>query len=179
MHDSKSCGWWDCLPSSTTNIPYGDLPLLRSLTVYSHHNSIWGCRLTPDLILSCVLAFSLVKRLQIYCYIYTTGECSTPPCPGIAFRTALAVATAHKGGRFKFIACANHCSRICTQKHCSSQGATPSMLTTARSTTEPPCDVSQSICSLEQMNTRRTLQFQHFFLCQLMRYHQKMAEQIK
>ena len=69
----------------------------------------------------------------------------------------LAVATAHIGKRFKFMAFANHSSHICTRKHCSSQGATPSMLTTARSATEPPCDVSQSICSLEQMNTHSAL----------------------
>lgn len=46
VHDGKSCGLGDCLPSSTTNIPYGDLLLLASLTVYSQDDSIWGCRLT-------------------------------------------------------------------------------------------------------------------------------------
>ena len=69
--------------------------------------------------------------------------------------TTQAVAAAHKGGRFKFIAFASRSSHICTRKQRSSQGATPSTLTTVRSTTEPPHDVSQSICSLEQINTQQ------------------------
>lgn len=133
----------------------------------------------PLLVFSCLWAFSVVKQLPIYCNIYTAGDCSTPQCPGIAFRTSLIpswLLLQHKGGRFKFFVFANHSSHICTRKHCSSQGATPSMLITVRSTTEPPCDVSQSIYNLEQMNTYSTLWFQRFFLFQLLRHYQKMTE---
>lgn len=166
MHDSKSCGLWDYLPSSTTNIPYGDLLLLALLTAYSH-NSIWGCWLIiPDLFL--YLGFLTCKKaanLLLYLHCRWMQHPTVPRyCLQDFLVTILAVATAHKGGRFKFIAFVNHSSHICIENTRSSQGATPSMLTTVRSTTEPPCDISQSLCSLEQMNTHSTPWFQHFFL---------------
>lgn len=86
------------------------------------------------------------------------------------FLDTKAVATARTGGSYKFIAFAHHLNHTCTRKCSSSQSATPSTLTTVRSTTEPPCALSQRICSLEQMNTHSSLKFHCFFLFQLVRY---------
>jgi len=157
LHDSVSCGSWDYLASSTTNIPYGNLLLLVSLPVYSH-NSIWGCRLTtPDFFLH--LSFLTCKKTADSLLYLQCRWMQHPTVPRYCFEDFLNTMLAHKGGRLKFIASANHSNHICTRKHCSSQGATPSVLTTVRSTTEPLHDVSQSVCSLEQMNTHSTLWF--------------------
>lgn len=135
VQDSKSCGSRNCLSGSTTIILYGDLLVSTSLCTTTIPSGIidW-----PLLIFSCVFAFSLVKSLQIYCYICISGK-------SIPFRTFLIpswLLLQHKKGRtFNFIAFVNHCGHICSRKSCSSRGATPSMLTTVRNTTEPPCAV--------------------------------------
>lgn len=65
-----------------------------------------------------------------------TLQVNTPPLPTPSYclqdflNVVLAVATAHKGGKFPLIACANHSNHICTRKHCNSRGAALSVLRT-------------------------------------------------
>lgn len=94
----------------------------------------------PLLIFSCLLTFLLIKLMQIYCSIYTTGNYSTHthPMPGYYLQDflniTLAVATTHKERRCQLIAFANHSNHKRTTKHCNSHGAPLSTLTTGRFT---------------------------------------------
>lgn len=137
------------------------LPLTSCMVIYCISNclkslSVWVCHLTTPNLFLCLGFQSCKKATNLLLYLH----CKWIQHPTVSryhpqdfFNTILAVATAQKGGRFQFTAFVNHSNHMRKRKHCSSQCATPSMLTTARSTSEPPCDVSQSIYSLEQMNT--------------------------